>query len=246
MKFTDEQLMAFADGQLESGERAAIEAARAADPQIAARIDAFRAQRERLRRAFDGVLAEPVPERLLTAARTAPADERNVVGIGEARAARREKAPRSFALPQWAAMAASLVLGLIVGSVFLTADEGELLATRDGGLVATGELAAALTERASGEAAPVSIPFSYRAQSGEYCRTFTVTRDAALAGIACREDEEWSVRVLSDLATVSGGDYRMAGAELPSVVLLTVETQIDGEPLDADEERAARDASWRE
>ena len=36
----------------------------------------------------------------------------------------------------------------------------------------------------------------------------------------------------------------MAQAEIPTNVMRAVEDQISGEPLDADAERAARDAGW--
>ncbi len=75
MNLSDEQRMAFADGELEGAERAAVEAACAKDPEIAGRIERYRAQRERMQRAFDPVLEERVPERLVAAvhARTARA-----------------------------------------------------------------------------------------------------------------------------------------------------------------------------
>jgi anti-sigma factor RsiW len=67
MTIADETLMAYADGTLESAERARIAAAIAADPALAQRVALLRAGGEAARRAFAGVLAEPVPPRLLAA-----------------------------------------------------------------------------------------------------------------------------------------------------------------------------------
>src|SRR5579862_1257434 len=69
MTFNEETLIAYADGELDAATRAALEAAAASDPQLAARIARHRALRARLQEAFAPVLAEPVPERLLASTR---------------------------------------------------------------------------------------------------------------------------------------------------------------------------------
>jgi anti-sigma factor RsiW len=53
------QLHAYVDGALNEGERAAVEAHLAANPDDAARVRAYQAQNEALQRAFDPVLDEP-------------------------------------------------------------------------------------------------------------------------------------------------------------------------------------------
>ncbi len=69
---SDPDLSAFADGQLTPDRAAAIEAALARDPEAAARVAAIRGQNRALVDALDAWLDEPVPERLLAAAK-APA-----------------------------------------------------------------------------------------------------------------------------------------------------------------------------
>ncbi len=54
-------LQAFVDGQLDDGERCAVEALLASNPEAAARVRAYRAQTAALHAAFDPVLDEPVP-----------------------------------------------------------------------------------------------------------------------------------------------------------------------------------------
>ena len=46
----------------------------------------------------------------------------------------------------------------------------------------------------------VAIGLTYRTKSGEYCRTFSLTREAS-AGVACREGEAWQVKVLAGAAS---------------------------------------------
>jgi len=248
MKLSDETLMEYADGELGRVERAAVEAAIASDPEVSARVMKLRAQRDALRSAFDDVLDEPVPERLIVAARTAPAD-RKVVALERLRAKRVKAALTRWSWPQWTAMAVSLLVGLIVGRTMLAPDDALLVAAAGGGLVAHGALAAALTEQLSGEPAhdpSIDIGVSYRAKGGEYCRTFSTTRVWRSAGIACRDQDAWGVRALSSERASASGEYRMAGTALPPQVLKEVEASIDGEPLDAAGERAARERHWRE
>ena len=71
MNFSDETVMAYADGELDAASRAALEAAMATDPQLARRVARQRALRARLRAALDPVLDEPLPERLLASVRGA-------------------------------------------------------------------------------------------------------------------------------------------------------------------------------
>ena len=66
---TDDDLHAYADGQLPEGRRLAFEQAIARDPGLAAQVAEVRRQNASLRDVLDGWLAEPVPQRLLDAAR---------------------------------------------------------------------------------------------------------------------------------------------------------------------------------
>lgn len=67
---TEADLHAYVDGALPQGRVAEIEAYLAGRPEEAARVASYREQNHVLRRAFDGVLDEPVPERLLRLRRT--------------------------------------------------------------------------------------------------------------------------------------------------------------------------------
>lgn len=65
---TDDDLMAYADGQLADERREAVEQALARDPSLAAQVAAIREQSAALRHAFDPWLAEAIPPRLVAAA----------------------------------------------------------------------------------------------------------------------------------------------------------------------------------
>jgi len=89
MTFSEETLMAYVDGELDAKARADVEAAMAADPEVAERVARHEALRLRVQAAFGAVLDEPVPEHLMSAARTAPTRGReNVTDLARERAAR--------------------------------------------------------------------------------------------------------------------------------------------------------------
>lgn len=70
MTFTDEELMAYADGELDDARRQQIQEAIGRDPEIAHRVNAHRTLRDSLRASFDPMLEEPVPVRLVATARS--------------------------------------------------------------------------------------------------------------------------------------------------------------------------------
>ena len=195
MNFSDETLMAYADGELDVATRAAVEAAMATDPQLAQRVARHRALRGRLRAALDPVLDEPLPERLLASVHGAPAQRRadNVIPL-------KPKAAPRWSWPQWGAIAASLVGGALLGPLLLRTPAGAVLVSRDGQVLASGALARALTEQLASNqppGAPVQIGVSFRARNGDYCRTFVLRDKSALAGLACRGHQAWRLEVLA-------------------------------------------------
>ena len=258
MKPDDETLMAYADGELDAEDRAEVEAAIAQDPEVAAAVKRHGALRDRLRAAFDDVLLEPVPDRLIQAARTAgpagPAASGAVSDLAQARIAKTERAARRWGAREWGAMAASVVAGILVARMapFGGKAGAGLVASSNGELVARGALARALTEQPSGQPgvhADVMVTLSFRAKNGEYCRAFVARDTRAFSGLACRDEDDdgWRLPVLAEGGQWTGGPngYRMAAAELPHTVIATVEATIDGEALDPEAERQALATGWR-
>lgn len=235
MKFSQEMLMAYADGELDAQTRQAIEAEMAADPQVAQAVARQRAMRAEVGAAYAGVLDEPVPDRLL-------------------RAATKAKAPpqrRTWSWPEWTSIAASLLIGVLVGRALLqppSARGGIIAAGTDGSIVASAQLAQALSQQLSSEdGSGIDIGLTFRSKSGEYCRTFGARVGMHVVGFACRDAELWRVDMLSTAPpTASGGDYRMASTQLPAPIVQAIAERMQGEALDADEEAIARQRSWRE
>mgnify|MGYP006142523903 FL=1 len=243
MKPGDERVMAYVDGELDAAGIAEVEAAMATDPAVYAAVSQARALRSQLRQAFAPMLEEPVPERLRAVA----------LGRGPAVAAAPAVAValpvprrRRWGLPEWAAMAASLVLGIAVSQLAPGRAAGPLVSD-DGRLLAAGPLAVSLEARLGAETGEgLRIGLSFRDREGGYCRGFQLGDGQAVAGLACRaSDGRWEVPVLVTIPAAPAGGLRQASTPLPDAVLAEVDRRIAGEPLDAAGERAARDAGWR-
>jgi hypothetical protein len=244
MKYTDEMLMAYADGELDADTRAAIEAAAETDPQVAEAIARHREIRTRVKQAFDPVLREPIPGRLQDAVK-AGGRVRDLAEIAPLKARRVQAAPGRWSWPVLGAMAATLVLGAFIGLMLRTTPSA-LFETHNDRLVAAGELDRTLSVQLAGEVRPagdIRPGLSFRTVDGEYCRTFSV---GGSAGLACREAHQWRIDLLEKLPAAEVGidRYRMAGAGLPRAIQDAVGARIDGEPLDAAEEAAARERGW--
>ncbi|HXC08813.1 MAG TPA: hypothetical protein VNV61_07780 [Steroidobacteraceae bacterium] len=253
MTISDETLMAYADGELDAAARAAVESAMLNDPQIEKRLAQHQALRLRVQAAYSAELSEALPERLLMAARGVPSQPAgNVVNLQEARAAMERSAPRAAPRRPWqsaGALAASLIVGVAVGFLMWGRSQSPLVFGAGGTLVARGPLAQALSNQLASEQSPsssVRVEVSFLAKSGEYCRTFSLSREASSSGLACRHGDEWQVQILAR-GPAAGGDseYRTAGSGLPASILKSVEGQIAGDPLDRAGEKAARDRGWK-
>jgi hypothetical protein len=254
MTIPDETLMAYVDGELDPSASAEVERVLRADPELAARAALYRDLRNRLQSAYAPELAEPVPERLLTALRAPPPVTREALAARKAAPAGRRGA-RSTGM-HWTgarltSMAAGLLLALGAGLFVWRDSQSVMIRAADGALVASGALARGLSDQLAGDSAPsskVTIGLSFVAKSGDYCRTFSIAQGAEGAGLACLRNERWRIAVLSQPdagAAGNGSQYRTANSGLPPAVLSAVQDQVSGDPLDRAAEIAARGRGWR-
>lgn len=240
---SDETLMAFVDGELDPAGAAAVEEAMRTSPEVASTVATARALRERVGQAYGSVLHEPVPARLLAAASPATLAPGHVL--------RRRGSPRAASATgrrwlQLSAIAASLALGVMIAP-WLRPEAPSMLDATGGSLIAGGELARALQSRLASDgpdAGPVSVGLSFRASDGNFCRTFVLAPPHSMAGLACRDAGDWQISALSEAAP-EGGQLRLASSSMPPAILAEVDARLDGEPLDAEGERAARGAGWQ-
>jgi hypothetical protein len=237
MTYSDEMLMAYVDHELDAATTALIDAAIARDPDLAARVERQRKLAQAVHAAYEPILQEPMPKRLLDLA------------TGAAPAAAR--APHRWAWLEWSAMAASLVLGVAIGTAFIgearrgSSDSGDVVAEQSQ-LLARGALARALSDQLASTQkadAAVRVGLTFVSKSGEFCRTFSLERGSA-AGLACGTGGNWHVHVLARTVP-KPGEYRMAATELPAPVQQAVDERIQGTSLGTAAEQAAQERGWK-
>lgn len=256
MTVTDEELMAFADGQLSGEDAARVETAIAADPALAKRVEAERRLRTVLRSHLDPVAEEPVPAAwtamIAAAAKQEESDKRpKVISLASVRAKKAERTARETGSPSQArpitqrwgtgiAVAASLALGLFLGTQVTFKGA---VTEKNGALVASGVLENGLNTRlaSAGGEDSVRILTSFQREGGNYCRVFA---SGGMSGIACKDKAGWVLE-----RTISGGaaqasEYRQAGSA-ESDLMAAAQDMAQGAPLDAEQEKAAKAKGWR-
>lgn len=236
MNIRDEEIQAYVDGELAADDAARIDAAIAADVLVAARVERERRLRAQVRGAFDGVLDEAVPQRLVDALRTSAApgvaDVVDLRARRDARTAPRWRAPAFAIAASVAVLAATAWLRTGTGPVSMDAR----------GLVARGPLAQALDRALASEPqGGIALGLTFRDGAGRVCRSFAEPR---VSGLACREGEAWRLEVVARRDDAEG-ELRQASTALSPEVQAAVDARLTGDVFDAAQERAARDSGWR-
>jgi len=223
----EDEFFAWLDGELAPADAARVEARVAGDSALAAEAEAHRTMTAELRAAFDPVMTR----------------RSDVVDFAARRVDRARRIPAG--LPQWAAIAATLVVGLGLGTMVGGRGGSDAPVTIEGGqMVAAAALDQALDRQLASNdqrGEPLRIGLTFRNRQGNLCRSFS---GASASGLACREGEAWRIEGLYGSGGAASGDYRMAAGADPRLATL-VDDVIAGEPLDAAGEAAAQRHGWR-
>ena len=255
-KLDEETLMAYVDGELDPRRAAEVEALLAEDAEARATVQMFRDSAALVRGAFDPILREPVPERLLAAV-NAPATGK----VRDIRSARRGTPSRFLPQTTWArAAAVALLVG--AGAGYLTAqwqpaglDPTARLAVSDAllneALETTGSgVAFARRDADTGLAREILPLLTFRDANQRYCREFESTLKAPEGqqvsyGVACRERGAWQPQALMArqlIAPALRGDPQDHSQYVPAMggEVASFDTVIQqlmvGEPLKPEEE----------
>ena len=251
MSFSDETLMAYADGELDDATRLEVEAAMRRDGSIASRVARLRAARDEL-----------YAEHEVKVQRRG-----NVVQLATIRAQRlatqqaaRKAAKHQWGWLEWSALGLVMVVGLAAGKFGLARWQPDWFAdkstpptevfNRNGLLVAQGKLATALSQQLGAAAqseSEVRVGLSFLSNEGGYCRSFTlVGGNQDLVGIACRANDEWRIPVLvqNSRPMPAMGHYQR-GTEMPTAVLEAIDQRIVGGMLDTRTELEALRRNWQ-
>lgn len=236
MNITDETLAAFADGELESTVAAQVAAAVAADPALAAKVEAHRALKARLASHYAPLAEQALPPHLT--ALLSGAQQRDDDSGGEviSFAAARQQRGLVPVLRRWGpiagpALAASLVLAV------LQPWKGSPDGYADPALATVLETQLAANQPAGAE---TRILLSFERESGGLCRAW---RGETEGGIACRDESGWKVEQQFALGGAQSSEFRQAGSE--SDLLAAAQDMAAGGALDAAQEQAARKRNWQ-
>ncbi|MEE4118052.1 MAG: hypothetical protein V2I65_03455 [Paracoccaceae bacterium] len=241
-QFTDETLMAYADGELDAEAARAIAAAEAVDEAVARRIALFRGTRTALAEARAARPAPDVPDALMARVREALEQARaggeapgNIVPF-----------PRRAPVRPWVpvALAASLALAVGLGAgLSLRPGTGPQPGATGLARLEPSGVAGALSRLASGgseqvAAGEVTIVSSFRTPDGTLCREFELaTESMETVAVACADGAAWDLRFAVASEGADGAGYAPAGA------LEALDTWLAGigagAPLPEDEEREA-------
>jgi surface antigen len=269
---TDEILMAYADGALDAQAGARIAALIKADPRAQARVSMYRATGKELGALYEGVLQEPVPAHLVEfvmdygggreagpapkSLAFAPSRRPRLDGLWEVFKAR--LIPEGAGWHLAAASAAALAVG--IGAGYLSGGPGQdgglgpsLTVMRQGQILASGTLHHVLEslpsneERAAGSTngtMPVRAVLTFRTKAGGYCREYEMAApQGAFQGLACRQaDGHWAVEAHIPDAAAAAGTHVVAHGEVLDKI---AESQMDGDALGKNEEKAALKRKWK-
>jgi len=241
--WTDEQISAFLDGELNQAETEALALAVERDPALAARVERLGSATRAYISAVAAIDQHPMPDgvkKILAAPPTA-----KVIPF---------RAKVGALLTEHRAIAASLLCAAAVWGVSsnLGGQSGNAWQTApDGLIVASSPLHRALETGAASEPIQVAANvtatprLTFASDEGGYCRQFDVSSPAgATSAIACREDGQWRTQV-AVFGRAGGGDYQTAAGGKSPALEAFIDQHISGAPLNAAEESKVVSEHWK-
>lgn len=266
---TDETLMAYADGELDTAAKARVETILTHDVESRDRLKIFAATGAPLAALYSVPMEQPVPPHLVALVLNGREGQKSPRIRGAAiRTPKLKDTVRAlFGWPAWpaavAACAAILMLGTSAGWYLHRASnalEG-LVSIEHGQLFAEGPLKTALETSLSGAKVQLTAAqqgdvkltmrttLTFRNRSQAYCRQYDVTStDAQYAGVACRaEDGQWRLELHMAVAphSVTHDHMMPAGANGAEDVEKAVASLIEGDALGHADEEALIRKKWQ-
>lgn len=237
MQTNDETLMALADGEITGSQADRLHARIAEDAALAARFAMFVRTAGLARQAALENPGSELPDELVARIRS----------MGEASAKSLPERPdsfnvvplRRFSTPQWRPMAVAASLALAVG--LGTGSYFSRTASSPEDPVLSAGIIGSLDRVPSGEAVmledgrSLTVTASFMDGSGTFCREYEAMKpdQGGYVAIACRKDEDWTLRFAVALAGQTGGYAPASSLEVLDAALATMGAQ---EPMTTDEE----------
>jgi hypothetical protein len=249
MMSEEAKLSVMLDGELGPKERAEMEAILARDTALKAKLAEMQRADDLVRAAYAAPMEEAVPGRFMKAIEAglgAPAAlmPGSVVSIvGHPFAASNDNRKSRWQLG--GAIAASLMLGLLLGTQFSTGVDGNLTSTALNKALNTVPSTQTVSI-AAGES--ITPQLSFAKAGGGYCRQFSLTgRAGPKTGVACQKDGGWAIEALMprvQAASAEGG-YVTAEGPIDTGIETVIGTLRAGNPLDAAAETKVIARGWK-
>lgn len=266
---TEEELMAFVDGELAPEAAASLGQSIEHSPELQQRVAIYSETRNSLEKLYVGHADDPVPQRLINViSNYKPASKKSlsetigtrVKGFFEGLLGSAD----DFSYPRLATVAASiLVAGVLIGqTVTVLPGGGEKLQVVQIGPVSNASpLKLALSTTASGETIEWQAGhdenqqlfkplLTFRSKDAEYCRQFTLTASdkTAISAIACLEQASGHWRIVSAATQPNGGvetsGYQTASSAQSPETTATLARLMEDIPLEKDKERQLIQNKW--
>ncbi len=264
-KITDELLMAYADGELDSADQRRVELHLAAEPEAGKRLAMFAQTGRGLGLLFDQPMREAIPERLLetvlgpgatagsNATKTAQRRANILTFFIDAVMPARSAWQPAFAVVGLVAVGAAA--GWSLNNSHDSTPSSPIAALTDGALVASKAFASVLDATPSGTEARVEKQtvkplLSFQNVAGSYCRQYELfnTSGAHFSGVGCRAGNgAWQIEVhtqMGNAASSSRPAIAPASGRSSPIVESIVDRMIKGDALGAAAERALIESKW--
>ncbi len=220
-EFTDEDLMAYADGELAEDRAASLDLALAEDADLALRLSLFVDTRMISADALRPMLAEPVPAHLVQRVRdlAAAAEATNEVPVVDSNVV--TFPVRAQNRPMWQLpIAASLALAVGLAGGFALRGPNAPAAALEIAAVTDPAIAQALSTLAAGESTSLAdgarfeAITTYLAEDDALCREFEYdpTSGTTFVSIACHNGQDWQVRLSIAAAATDETGYAPASS----------------------------------
>jgi hypothetical protein len=257
MKYSDEQLSAFLDGELSDVEFQKLEACLVNDSKLRQRLSDLAEANTALQAAYRPIADEPVPAHILAmldAPKPVSKNAENSNDVIELFSVNDNQRGSKWLLPIAASIA--LVAGVIIGQFGLggAGSNQTLMAQVSGTIAPDNPLFDVLETTPSamqaaliaGETIEVRPTLSYQTASGTYCREFEVTgTDTALHSVACRSDAGWEIQILNRIQVHGQEGMRTASGASDQAVDQFVSDTMDDIPFGSEQELVLIKNGWK-
>ncbi|NBC32395.1 MAG: hypothetical protein GVY13_06940 [Alphaproteobacteria bacterium] len=251
-EWTEAEIAAWVDGQLDGTDAERIARLVVADPEAGAYAEAVRKTNQALMAAYEDPLAEPVPAAIRRAIESHPAGAAVPAARGFGRRAHRPSR-RPAALAASVALVFGLAAGLGIGGLLWGPGTDTRVVAAPGTAQPGGPLFTALETLASGSITDSGVRpmLTFRDAAGRYCREFEVVEalpQETELGIACRTPSgDWHVEILvaAPQQTPSGANgFVPAGGPAGDALGSMLDAMGAGQPLAPQEESRLLEEGW--